>query len=577
MSDANNSKNSTSNGNDTPVADNQDILETFLTEVSFEQFDLPPAVRQGLAAAGFTFCTPIQAQTLPLTLAGRDIAGQAQTGTGKTAAFLITIFTRLLQLEPAACLQPAALIVAPTRELACQIHDETILLGAHTGLSSALIIGGVDYLKQADILRQGVDIVIGTPGRIIDYIKQGIFITEHIKMVVVDEADRLLDMGFADDMRFILRKMPQFEKRQTFLFSATLSYRVLDLTYEFMNLPEFISITPKELTVTGVQQTLFHVGLENKLSLLLGLLKREEWQRLIIFVNTKAGVEWLAQKLKGNGYSAEGITGDLPQKMRFKLMEQFKNNQINILLATDVASRGIHVEDITHVINYDLPQDPENYVHRIGRTARAGKTGIALTLACETYVLHLEPLEAMLGYKIPVVWPEDEWLIPDKSAPVKIQRPRPKARSRVKTPKTPKRGAVPKRIPDYFPGTFFGFTAEAVNPDGISAAESDVLADEYVMVINEPADETTSVPDAKASLVQPAVDLGPAAASPENQNAVLEILMDTTEALSEGPSDAADKEATPETPPKKKRRRRYTRRKPRTSKTPAASESSKDT
>ena len=225
-------------------------------------------------------------------------------------------------------------------------------------------------------------------------------------------------------MRYILRKLPYFEKRQSMLFSATLSYRVLELTYEFMNLPEFISVTPDEVTVEGIEQSLFHVGNERKFQLLLGLLQREEFARMLIFVNMKIDVERLARRLKANGLPAEGITGDLPQRQRFKLMERFKNGQIKILLATDVASRGIHVEDISHVINYDLPQDAENYIHRIGRTARAGKTGKAISLACEEYVLHLEPIEEILGYKIPVVWPEDDWFLEDRSRPEDRERRR---------------------------------------------------------------------------------------------------------------------------------------------------------
>ena len=213
----------------------------------------------------------------------------------------------------------------------------------------------------------------------IDFYKQGILKTDDIKIVVIDEADRLLDLGFAKDMRFILKKLPHYEKRQSMLFSATLSYRVMELTYDYMNLPEFISVTSDEIAVDGVEQSLFHVGMENKLPLLLGILKKEEWERMIIFVNTKVGVEYLTKKLKGNGWPAEGITGDLHQRKRFQLMEQFKSGKLKILIATDVASRGIHVEDVSHVINYDLPQDAENYVHRIGRTARAGKKGKALS------------------------------------------------------------------------------------------------------------------------------------------------------------------------------------------------------
>jgi len=456
----------------------------FLTDIKFSEFDLPPEVQKGLNDAGFTSCTPIQARTLPLSLAGRDIAGQAQTGTGKTAAFLITIFTRLLALSKKEKDKAtgSALIVAPTRELARQIFDEGTLLGSRTGLTLAQVIGGVDYKKQARILQKNPDIIICTPGRIIDYLKQGIFKTSEIKIAVIDEADRLFDLGFTKDMRFILRNLPRYEKRQTMLFSATLSYRVLELTYEYMNLPEFISVTPEEITVEGIDQILFHVGIDSKFSLLLGLLEKEDCTRTLIFSNTKAEVEWLTLKLKGNGWRAEGITGDLPQPKRFSLMKRFKKGDIKILVATDVAARGIHVEDISHVINYDLPQDSENYIHRIGRTARAGKKGRALSLACEKYVFHLEPLEKMMNYKIPVVWPEDDWFVADKCGPVSIQR-----KGRLKKTAQKRRTGREKKVfssragnavrhsnkpPGYFPGTFFGFAPEPVN-EGKSAPSAD--------------------------------------------------------------------------------------------------------
>ncbi|VBB45149.1 ATP-dependent RNA helicase RhlB [uncultured Desulfatiglans sp.] len=411
--------------------------QRFLTQKTFESFNLPEKVLAGIRDAGFTHCTPIQARVLPVALEGRDVAGQAQTGTGKTAAFLVTIFSRLdeSRFVPGV---PSALIVAPTRELALQIYNEARIVGGHTGLKLALVVGGIDYQKQAQTLKAGVDIVICTPGRLIDYMKQGIFKPDAIQIVVVDEADRLLDLGFAKDMRFILKKLPSYEKRQSLLFSATLSFRVLELTYEYMNLPEFIDVSPDEVTVKGIDQALIHVGMEEKLKLLLGILKREEWERLLIFVNTKAEVERLTRKLKGNGWPAQGITGDVPQRKRLALMEAFKSGKTKILVATDVASRGIHVEDISHVINYDLPQDAENYVHRIGRTARAGKTGKAISLACEKFVYHLEPIEEILGYKIPVLWPEDDWFVKDEAGPVRIEGGRPK-RPRKEKPKPEKR------------------------------------------------------------------------------------------------------------------------------------------
>jgi ATP-dependent RNA helicase RhlB len=440
----------------------------FLTQKRFDGFALPAQLLSALNEAGFTYCTPIQEQTLPISLTGSDVAGQAQTGTGKTAAFLVTVITRILILPERDRRLPSALIIAPTRELSHQTYEEALLLCRHTDLRVAEVVGGIDYKRQAETLRKGVDIVICTPGRIIDYYKQGIFKTNGIKILVIDEADRLFDLGFTNDMRYLLRKLPHYEKRQSMLFSATLSYRVMELTYEYMNLPEFISVTPQSITVEGVNQQLFHVGSGKKLQLLLGLLKREDWSRMLIFVNTKVGVDWLTRKLKGNSWPAEKITGDLPQRKRFRLMEQFKKGEIKILVATDVASRGIHVEDISHVINYDLPQDAENYVHRIGRTARAGKTGNAVALACEDYVYHLEPLEEMLGYKIPVVWPENDWFVADKSKPIARSRLRRSGRKRSQG-HTMKRTEAPppskKAKPRTLPGAFFGFGPIAPKSD----------------------------------------------------------------------------------------------------------------
>jgi ATP-dependent RNA helicase RhlB len=446
----------------------------FLTATRFDFFNLPPEVLKGLADGGFEFCTPIQAEALPVLLRGCDVAGQAHTGTGKTAAFLVTVISQLLGMSNRKTGLPQAIIMAPTRELSRQIFEEAVVLSRYTDISLLEVVGGIDYREQAEGLQKGTDIVIGTPGRIIDYYKQGILKTKDIKFLVIDEADRLLDLGFEKDMRFILRKLPQYEKRQSMLFSATLSYRVLELTYEFMNLPEFISVIPDKVTVAGIEQSLFHVGSDRKFQLLLGLLQREEFTRMLIFVNMKVAVDRLTRRLKANGFPAEGITGDLPQQKRFKLMERFKNGQIKILLATDVASRGIHVEDITHVVNYDIPQDPENYVHRIGRTARAGKTGKAISLACEEYVLHLEPVEAMLGYKIPVVWPEEDWYGEDRSRPEDSAPAERRERKSARRGRSRGREREPRRAgPDAtesqpkvkrVPGAFFGFGPEPEEP-----------------------------------------------------------------------------------------------------------------
>lgn len=388
----------------------------------FTSLGLPEAILLGIRDAGFERCTPIQERCLPLSLKGRDVAGQAQTGTGKTAAFLITVLDRLIRSGPNSGANPSALIVAPTRELALQIYEDAKVLGGHTPLRMTAVFGGVDYEKQARQLKEGTDIVIGTPGRLIDFLKQKVLVLKDVQVLVIDEADRMFDMGFIRDLRYLLKRLPPYDKRQSMLFSATLNYRVLELAYEHMNCPEEIYIEPRERTVDTVEQCVFHVGLDQKLPLLLGLLKREDWERILIFCNTKAAVELLAAKLRGNGYPAEGITGDLPQRKRLRLMERFKSGELKILVATDVASRGIHVEDITHVINYDLPQDREDYVHRIGRTARAGKKGKAISLADERNVWYLEPIENFLGKKIPVVWFGEDWLEQDKAGKVRIPR-----------------------------------------------------------------------------------------------------------------------------------------------------------
>jgi ATP-dependent RNA helicase RhlB len=384
-------------------------------EKTFAEFHLSEEILKGIEDAGFTRCTPIQELALPITLAGKDIAAQAQTGTGKTAAFLITLFQRLLLMGKRKPGIPSALILAPTRELALQIYQDGQVLGKYTGLKMVAVFGGIDYHKQATQLREGVDVVIATPGRLIDYMKQKAFIPERIKILVVDEADRMFDMGFIKDLRYILRRLPSYDQRQSMLFSATLSSRVLELTYEYMNLPKEIYVTPDEITVETVEQSLFHVAKHEKLRLLLGVLKKEPWERVLIFANTKATVEWLSAKLKGNGYPVKGLSGNLNQRQRLKIINHFKSGDLKILVATDVASRGLHVEEISHVINYDLPQDREDYIHRIGRTARAGMSGKAISLACEEYVYSLEAIEEYIGEKIPVVWPDEDWFLADRS------------------------------------------------------------------------------------------------------------------------------------------------------------------
>ena len=386
--------------------------------MEFASLDLPESVMRGIQAAGFTTCTPIQEETLPIALRGRDVAGQAQTGTGKTAAFLIAIFSRLLR-EPdrrrKGVAAPRALVIAPTRELAVQIHSDACLLGREVGLDTQVVYGGVDYHKQRDMLRAGVDLLIGTPGRLIDYYKQGVYELGAIEVLVIDEADRMFDMGFIKDIRYFVRHLPPPEKRQSSLFSATLSQQVLELAYESMNNPTMVAVAPEQVTAEGVEEVLYHVARDEKFPLLLGLLEREKGKRILMFSNMKHEAERLADRLVRQGYHARAITGDVDQRKRLKVMQAFKEGGLHILVATDVASRGLHIEGVTHVVNYDLPQDAEDYVHRIGRTARAGASGKAISLADEACVLGLPAIEELIGHKIPVEWAGDDLFL--KPAP----------------------------------------------------------------------------------------------------------------------------------------------------------------
>lgn len=378
----------------------------------FDELSIPGQVLRGIAEAGFSECTPIQEQTLPTTLTGTDIAGQAQTGTGKTAAFLISLFTRLLANEHPAG-RPRALILAPTRELVVQIEADAKQLGAHCGFAVQAIYGGVDYMKQKNALLDGADIIVGTPGRLIDYLKQKIYSLKDIEVLVIDEADRMFDLGFIADLRFILRKLPPFEKRQNMMFSATLNPRVMELAYEFMNSPTRVSVTPENMTAERVEQLLFHCSRKEKFSLLLGLLRREGMARTMIFMNTKREAEHLHNLLNANSFPCKVISGDVEQRKRMKILDNFKDGTLPILIATDVASRGLHIDGVSHVINYDLPQDCEDYVHRIGRTARAGAEGKAISLADEDGAFFLEAIEEYIKAKIPTEWADDELYVLD--------------------------------------------------------------------------------------------------------------------------------------------------------------------
>ncbi|MBH1568738.1 ATP-dependent RNA helicase RhlB [Stenotrophomonas maltophilia] len=376
-----------------------------LTDLTFSSFELHPALQAGLEGAGFTRCTPIQALTLPVALPGGDVAGQAQTGTGKTLAFLVAVVNRLLTRPALADRKPEdprALILAPTRERAIQIHKDAVKFGSDLGLRFALVYGGVDYDKQRELLQQGVDVIIATPGRLIDYVKQHKVVSLHAcEICVLDEADRMFDLGFIKDIRFLLRRMPERTTRQTLLFSATLSHRVLELAYEHMNEPQKLVVEAETITAARVRQRIYFPADDEKIPLLLGLLSRSEGARTMVFVNTKVFVERVARSLEKAGYRVGVLSGDVPQKKRESLLNRFQKGQLEILVATDVAARGLHIDGIKYVYNYDLPFDAEDYVHRIGRTARLGEEGDAISFACERYAMGLPDIEAYIEQKIP--------------------------------------------------------------------------------------------------------------------------------------------------------------------------------
>jgi len=399
------------------------MTQNHLSDLRFDTLALDERVQAGIRDAGFEYCTPIQANTLPIALKQGDVAGQAQTGTGKTAAFLIATFERLLNSNPQydGQKQPRAFMLAPTRELAVQIANDAELLGKHTGFRVGLAYGGTDYEKQRRIITEGIDILIGTPGRIIDYFKQGVFALNQVEVAVLDEADRMFDLGFIKDIRYLLRRLPPPDQRLNMLFSATLSFRVMELAHEHMNEPELIRIEPDKVTVDSVRQAIFYPSNEDKLPLLIGLIREMGESRIMVFVNTKREAERVQDNLEANGIDAKAISGDVPQKKRLSMLMQFQSGELAVLIGTDVASRGLHIPDVQCVINYDLPQDAEDYVHRIGRTARAGAAGDAISFGCETYVVSLPDIENFIGHKIPVASYD-----PSDLPEIKKTRPRPR-------------------------------------------------------------------------------------------------------------------------------------------------------
>jgi len=400
------------------------MKSNYLTSVSFSEFPLSPDLDSALQDAGFTYCTEIQQLSLPLMLEGKDIAAQSQTGTGKTAAFLLGMYQHLINNPPAEDRQPTelrAIILAPTRELAIQIHKDAEQLGANMNFKTVLAYGGTDYEKQRRRLQDGADILIGTPGRIIDYFKQRVFSLKKIQVVVLDEADRMFDLGFIADIRYLLRRMPAPDNRLNLLFSATLSHRVMELAYEHMNNPTGLKTESDRIAAEKVNQQVFHPASDEKVPLLIGLMKKLAPQRSIIFVNTKRTAERVHAYLIGNDIPADVLSGDVRQNKRQRLIKELASGELNTLIATDVAARGLHIDGVSHVFNYDLPQNPEDYVHRIGRTARAGASGDAISFACEEYVFSLPEIEELLGHEIESSQVTDDLLVTPAPA-AKIQR-----------------------------------------------------------------------------------------------------------------------------------------------------------
>jgi len=386
---------------------------------SFEDLPLVPSIGEAIRQMGWITPTPVQKLCLPYTLRSRDVAGFAQTGTGKTAVFLITILNKLLSTPSpegqSAGRVPRAIVIAPTRELAMQSEQDAADLFAKTGLKSIAVFGGIDYDKQARDIAEGVDVIFATPGRLKDYIQKKVVRLEDISVFVCDEADRMFDMGFIEDVEFFLARIPQ--NAQRLLFSATTNDQVKELAFEYLENPEYISVNPETITPEKIEQFAIHCHATEKLRVLLGLLEDHKPDCAVIFTNTKLTAEWLYFKLQHNGVDADLISGDLPQKKRISLIHRIKEGKIKALVATDVASRGLHISRITHVYNFDLPDDAANYIHRIGRTARAGAKGYAYSLVCDDYGQNLTAINDLLGpLAMQTTWPDARYLqIVDKA------------------------------------------------------------------------------------------------------------------------------------------------------------------
>lgn len=393
------------------------MTKTHLTETKFSDFSVHENVLKALSKLGFENCTPIQAMCMPLIEKGSDIAGQAQTGTGKTIAFLTATFNRLLKSETKPG-QPKAIILAPTRELAIQIHKDAVVFAETTGLSLGLVYGGEGYESQRQLLQSGVDVVIGTTGRVIDYLKQDVYSLDNIQAVVLDEADRMFDLGFIKDIRYLFNKMPPSDQRLNLIFSATMSYKVKELAFEHMNEPTHVQAEPEQMTGHRIVEELFYPQSDQKFLLLLSLIEEDWPEKAIIFTNTKHSCEKVYNWMKSDKHRVGLLTGDVNQRKRLSILDAFSRGELDFLVATDVAARGLHIPEVSHVYNFDLPDDREDYVHRIGRTGRAGASGNAISFACESYVYNLPAIEEYISHAIPVSHYDESALLDD------VQKPR---------------------------------------------------------------------------------------------------------------------------------------------------------
>lgn len=390
----------------------------------FIDLDLPQELQSAIAELNYQYCTPIQAAILPVLLTDQDAAGQSQTGTGKTAAFLVALFTRFLRQANQGSSQPGtprALVLAPTRELAMQIRKEADALAAHTPIVTVAVFGGMDYEKQRRALEAGrVDLLVATPGRLIDFIGSKTISLGRVETLVIDEADRMMDMGFIPDVTRIVRRLPQRAQRRTWLFSATLSPEVMRLAARWMNEPKRVEIHPDKVTVDSIEQKVYIVPATRKLELLVYLLTRPEARRVIVFVNRRDTAERLVENLGRYDLKVAMLSGAVSQEKRIRTLEAFRTGQVPVVVATDVAGRGLHIEDVTHVINFNLPEDPEDYVHRIGRTGRVGASGRSVAFACEDESFLLPDIEKFIGRPLVYEQPPDDWF---NVPPPKPRRP----------------------------------------------------------------------------------------------------------------------------------------------------------